>query len=164
MRRRSRWLAGLLTLLVLGGVVYALWPTSPINIKRDPGPPLRIDRTTPVEITFSETWFPSCNGKSFAISPDGRVSMTRSSPQHIGTRFAPQEETTFMLPPEVMATLPELVESSGILELHASYELKNTFDGTHRYVSISQGGRTKSVACRNHFPPEFTTFTQGLTG
>jgi hypothetical protein len=162
MRRRSRWLTALLTLLVLSGVTSALWPTSPIKIEHDRSPQLRINRTKPVEITYSEMFSPTCRGWGFTISPDARVSMSRTPLLRLAG-MPDREEMTFTLPPDVVATLPELVEMSGILELHASYQDTRMLRGRSASVSITQNGRTKSVNCFHHFPPAFSRFERELT-
>jgi len=156
MRSRRRWLfAGLLLLVAVGVEVYLVAFKSSIKIDRDRGPRFHLDPNQPYEITFGEGWHPYGGGKRTTISHEGHVRMARSTNEYKqGTRSLLWEQTTFTLPHEAMTGVPGIIDSTGVLELHASYVDTNTFDGKSLYLWLKQGERTKKVSCRQYFPKE----------
>jgi len=148
MRRQWLWsFAGLILLVAVGVEVYLVAFKSSIKIERDRGPRFHLDPNQPYEITFREGWHPHGGGKRTTISHDGRVRMTRSEEiRRPGATSMKWEETTFTLPPEAMTSVPGIIDSTGVLELHRSYEDTNTFDGTQLFLWLknSLGASTSS--------------------
>lgn len=164
---RLKWVgiyAGLGVLIMTSAWLAALAARSPIKTKRDLWSGFRIDPRQSFEITYREGWAPHGGGKDFTLSHDGRVTLKRSTDERRpGTRSPLWEQTTFVLPLDAVARALELVEGTGVMGLHASYENTDTFDGTQQFVRISQGTKTKTVSCRNFYPDEFTRFVNGYT-
>jgi hypothetical protein len=167
LRLRTRLTLIAASALLVAGVVLAIWDSdSPfwelntkIKMVRDRQPAFQIDPDQPYEITLHEMVFPSLTGQEYAIHHDGRVVTNRrrwAGPAGVGLFVA--ETATFTIPPEARAEILEAAAANRVMKLHRSYDYTDTFDGCSRGVVITQGGRVKSIGCRNYFPEAFERF------
>lgn len=163
---RKRFALVMASVLLAAGTAVAVWGfdspfwewNSKIEIKRDPQPAFQIDPDQPYEITLGEVWLPGVTRQEYAIYHDGRVVTNRTRLDFAKPYPRVQETATFAIPPEARAEILEAVATSGVMKLHRSYTHTATFDGCSRGISIKQGGRVKSINCRNYFPAEFEQF------
>jgi hypothetical protein len=148
------------TAVVVWGFDSPFWEwNSKIKIERDRQPAFQIDPDQPYEITLHERWLPGVTEQEYAIHHDGRVVTNRrrwAGPAGVGPFVA--ETATFTIPPEARAEILEAVAANRVMKLHRSYDYTDTFDGCSRGIGIKQGGRVKSIGCRNYFPEEFERF------